>query len=348
MKRGFAFLVFVILTAACPLTAQLIEAGAAQAPAQAPLTEKEVLALLKLKQPPAQSVAVVEQRGVDFEVSPEIEKALRKAKADDQFIQVVRNTGPNARAARAANPNAPKISQEEGREIWALVNELDADRAIQMMNDFVKKHPDSIGLTDAYAAGAVAYARKDQYALAVEYGEKSLKTNPDNLRALLLLAPVLPQPQMMRGAELDKEKKLADAEAYAKRAVELVKTLPKVSNETDEQFEKRKAEYTSQMHSALGMVHLQRASMGLQGMDRDELAKAEQEYQTAVTMTDQPAPQDYYRLGEVRNMLDKYDTAIEAFTKAGELGQGTVIKTLADQKIEELSKRTAKTAPAKQ
>jgi len=348
MKRGFAFLVVVIMTAACPLTAQLIEAGAPQAPAQAPLTEKEVVALLKSKQPVAQIVAVVEQRGVNFEISPAIEKTLRKAKADDRFIEVVRNAGPNARAARAANPNAPRLSQEEGRDIWALANELDADRAIQMMNDFVQKYPNSVALTDAYAAGAVAYARKDQYAQAIEYGEKSLKANPDNLRALLLLAPLLPQPQMLKGADLDKEKKLADAEAYAKRAVELVKTIPKLSNETDQQFEKRKEDYTAQMHSALGMVHLQRAGMGLQGLDRDELARAEQEYQTAISTALQPTPQDYYRLGEVRTMLERYDAAIEAFTKAAELGQGTLIKTYADQKIEELNKRKAKAPPAKQ
>jgi hypothetical protein len=62
-------------------------------------------------------------------------------------------------------------------------------------------------------------------------------------------------------------------------------------------------------------------------------------------MASRPLPQDYFRLGEVRTMLNKVDEAIEAFTKAGELGQGTLIKTYADQRVQELSKRKAQMQP---
>jgi tetratricopeptide (TPR) repeat protein len=340
MKRAFGILVFLILATGGWLMAQV--------PAQAPLTEKEVIGLLKSKQPPAQTVAVLEQRGVDFEINPDIEKKLRKAKADDQFLEAVRYVGPAARAARAANPNAPRVTLEEGREIMAVGNELDPDRAIQMAQDFEKKFPNSAVLSEAYSLAAVAYARKNEIAQAVENGEKSLKLNPQNLRALLLLAPLLPAPQLLRNSDLDKEKKLADAETYARRALQLIDQLPKQPNQADDQIQKQKAEFASQMHSALGMVHLQHALMALQGLDREELAKAEEEYQSAVTMTDQPTAQDYYRLGEVRVMLQKSDGAIEAFTKASELGEGTMIKTLADDKIAQLKKQKAQTPPVKQ
>ena len=117
-----------------------------------------------------------------------------------------------------------------------MANELDPDRAIQLAQDFEKKFPNSPVLSEAYAFAAVAYARKDEMAQAVEYGEKSLKSNPQNVKALLLLAPLLPQPQLLRSGDLDKEKKLADAESYAKRALPLIEQLPKQPNETDDQF----------------------------------------------------------------------------------------------------------------
>jgi tetratricopeptide (TPR) repeat protein len=330
MKRAYGILVVLILAAAGWLMAQ--------APVAEPLTEKEVVNLLKSKQSSAQMVAVIEQRGVNFEMNPDAEKKLRKAKADDQFIQVVRDAGPSARAARG----------DEIREIWAVVSELDPDRAIQMASDFEKKHPNSGGLTHVYATAGVAYARKEATAQAIEYGEKSLKLDPQNLRALLLLAPILPQPRVLASGGLDKEKKLADAESYAQRALLLIEQLPKQPSETDDQFQRRKAEIGAEMHSALGLVHLERATMLLQGVNREELAKAEEEYQVAVSSVAQPIPQDYFRLGEVRMLLDKLDGAIEAFTRASELGAGTIIKTKADEVIGDLNKRKSQTPPAKQ
>jgi hypothetical protein len=45
-------------------------------------------------------------------------------------------------------------------------------------------------------------------------------------------------------------------------------------------------------------------------------------------------------------MEGKLDDAIAAFTKASELGQGTMIKQYADDRIAELKKRKAQSAPA--
>jgi tetratricopeptide (TPR) repeat protein len=330
MKRAYGILVLLVLATAGSLVAQ--------APVPKPLTEKEVINMLKSNQPSAQMGAVIEQRGVDFEINPGIEKKLRKANADDQLIQVVRDAGPSGRATRA----------EETREFWAVVSELDPDRAIQMASDFEKKHPNSRGLAHVYAAAGIAYSTKGEAMQAIEYGEKSLKLDPENLRALLLLAPLLPQPQVLASGGLDKEKKLADAESYAQRALVLIEQVPRQPSETDDQFQQRKAALAAEMHSALGLVHLERATTQLRGVNREELAKAEQEYQVAVTSVAQPMPRDYFRLGEARRMLGKLDGAIEAFTKASELGAGTIIKTRADESIADLERRKAQTTPPKE
>jgi tetratricopeptide (TPR) repeat protein len=330
MKRAYGILVVLVLTTAGWLMAQ--------APVSKPLTEKEVINLLKSKQPPAQLVGVVKQWGVNFEINPDAEKKLRKAGADDQLIRAVRDAGPSGRAASA----------EEDRETWAVVSELDPDRAIQLASDFEKKYPDSRSLAAIYATAGIAYATKGEAKRAIEYGEKGLKLDPQNLRALLLLAQILPQPQVLASGGLDKEKKLADAESYAQRALVLIEQLPKQPNETDDQFQRRKTEIGASVHSGLGLVHLERATMQLKGVNREELAKAEEEYLVAVSSVAQPVSQDYYRLGEVRRMLGKLDGAIEAFTKASELGAGTIIKTKADESIADLERRKAQTTSPKQ
>ena len=109
----------------------------------------------------------------------------------------------------------------------------------------------------------------------------------------------------------------------------------------------RKASYISGVHADLGMIHLDRAQLGLMGLDKDELAKAEKEYKLAVSITDHPDPSDYYRMGEACRLQGKLDDAIAAFTKASELGQGAV-KQYADQQIDMLKKAKAQSAaPAK-
>lgn len=335
MKRALIVFIALVLGASGTLLAQ--------GPPAPPLTEKEVIDLLKSKQPHQQSAQVVIQRGVDFEITPDIEKKLRKAKAEDSFLEVVKQAGPSERAARAASGGVPQVSPEEGREMQAIQNELDPDRAIQLVKDYEQKYPKSGMLTWAYTFAANAYQQKGDYEHVVEYGDKSLKLKGDNLLTLIIMASMLPQPQLMKGGEGDKEKKLAQAESYANEALQLIDRLPKQPNETDQDLQKRKAQIAREPHSALGLVHLQRSGMGLQGPDKDELAKAEQEYQMAVSLGDRPNPQDYYRLGEAREQERKWDGAVEAFTKASELGQGTVIKTYADQRIADINKKKAQT-----
>jgi len=350
MKRMLG-LVFLVMATAC--------ASLAQGPPQTPLSEKEVIDLLKSKQPPAQTTAVIEQRGVAFELTPEIEKKLRKAKADDQFISVVKSAAPAARAARFAAAGGIQASPEESQSYSTIIGELDPDRTLQLVKEFETKYPDSKLLTAVYTSAAYAYRQKGATAVdaterknavngVLEYGDKSLKLKPDNLLSLLIMASMLPQSQLGRGADLDKEQKLAQAEGYAQQAIQLIDQLPKQPNQSDEEFQRAKAEVAWEPHSALGMIHLERSLMALQPPDKEELAKAEQEYQMAVSMANRPLAQDYFRLGEVRTMLNNVDGAIEAFTKAGELGQGTLIKTYADQKVQELSKRKAQMQTPKQ
>jgi tetratricopeptide (TPR) repeat protein len=313
----------------------------AQGPPAMPLSEKELVDILKSKQQRPEAAKIVEQRGVGFELTPEIEKNLRKAKADDAFIEIVKKAGPSARAARTTAAGGTVVTPEEGREMQALQGELDPDRMIQLAKDFEQKHPSSPLLTYVYVFEGTAYQQKSDLKQTVVYCQKSLALKSDNLMALLVVTPLLPQPQLMQG--VDPDKRLTEAENDAKTALKLIDALTAQANETPEQFTARKNTYVRDMNSAMGMIHLQRSMQSLETPDKDELAKAEQAYQIATTISTEVQPADYYRLGETRERLKKYPEAIEAYTKAGQLAAGTAIKTFADQRIAAIKKGLGQT-----
>lgn len=251
-------------------------------------------------------------------------------------------TKPAAQGSKQGQaPTGP--SQQQIKDAQAIGSELDPDKQMQMVADFVAKYPDSPFISDVYFYGANAAQQKGNIAKVIEFGEKSLKAKPDHFGALLLMATILPLPQAAQGADADK--RLAEAEADANKALEMIPQLPKPPNLTDEQFQQNKDAVTAQGHAALGMVHLERASQGLSGPDAAELAKAEKEYQTAVSGAN-PNPEDYFRLGEAYAMDNKIDQAIEAFTKASQLSQGTSpqLQALADQRLKAMKEKKAQSA----
>jgi tetratricopeptide (TPR) repeat protein len=311
-----------------------------------PFSEKELTK--EIKSSPADKVIKdVMDLGVDFDMTPVIEKKLRKAKATDQIIDAVKQAGPTVRSQMAKLNLGPgeggiqSIPKEEAQGFDAIKVELDPDKAIGLVDDFAKKYPDSVLLSYVYSFGASAYQQKADVEKVVEYSSKSLKLKPDNLMSLVLSLGMLPQPQYLNSHPADRAKILQEAESEAKHALEIIPQIPKQPNETDADFQKRKAELASEIHAPLGMIHLDLASEALAGPDRAELAKAEEEFNTAVTTSSHPDPRDYYRMGEAYALDGKLDNALEAFTKASELGQGTLIKTYADQRIAEVKKKKA-------
>ena len=310
-----------------------------------PLTEKEVTKEIK-SSPAATVIKEVKDRGVDFDMTPEIEKKLRKAKAADEVIQAVKEAGPKARAQNAklemgSGGGAQNIPKEQGAAYNAIKTELDPDKAIAECDDFAKKYADSPVLTYVYSFEANAYQLKGDVDKVVDYTDKSLKLNGDNLMSLILSIGIMPQPQYLNNHKAEQEKILQDTQTRANHALELIGKLPKLATESDEDYQKRLGEIGSQVHGPLGMFHLEMASQSLSGMDKTELGKAEEEFNAAVSKTAHPDPRDYYRLGETYKLDGKIDDAIQAFTRAGELGQGTLIKTYADQQVVELKKLKA-------
>jgi tetratricopeptide (TPR) repeat protein len=242
--------------------------------------------------------------------------------------------------------DAPQVSSEERKAYGVIQTKLnvgmDADKVLSLSHNFEKKYLNSVLLTYVYAFEATAHQQKGELSQTVDSAEKSIRLNPDNIMALIILSSILPQPQLLHVSDQDKQKKLSKAKTAAIHALELISRLSKQPSETDEAFKTRKNTIASEPHAALGMIHLQRAAVEMNGMDRDELAEAVQEYKTAVDLY--PTAESWYRLGEVYEHENKIDHALASFSKASELGQGTEIQHCAEMQREALKKKQVRQA----
>lgn len=246
-----------------------------------------------------------------------------------------------AQSAQPAQPAPPAISPAETQAYEAIEKELDPDKQLQLVQSFEKQFPKSVLLSDVYFMAGGAAERKNDVPDALKYGEESLKLQPDNLRSLILVAGLLPLPQALQGTDDQKEQQLTAAEDDANRALQLLPNITRQANIPEDQFDRGKKTIEAQLHSALGMAHLEKAILTPGTPSPAELSQAEQEYKAAVT-SPQPEAQDYYRLGEVCTRESKWDDAINAFTQAAQLGQGTMIQKYADDMIQKAKAQQAK------
>jgi len=310
------------------------------------MTEKELMREIKS----AAAEAVIKEvkgRGVDFDMTPGIEKKLRKANASEEVIEATRQAGPKVREQMAKMILGPNpggvgaIPRDQARGFSAITGELDPDKTIARVDDFAMKYPHSLLLSTVYSFGANAYQQKGDVEKVVDYTGKSLQLNPDNLTSLILRLGMLPMPQFLRNHAPDRDKILQEALNDANHALQVIPRIPRQPNEADATYQKRLAEIASEVHGPLGTVYLELAMGAPGGPDKTELAKAEREFTTAVTTSSHPDPRDYFRLGETYALDGKLDDAMQAFRKAGGLGQGTLIKSYADQEIAQMKKRKA-------
>jgi tetratricopeptide (TPR) repeat protein len=313
----------------------LASAGWAQQ-AQTPMTEKDVLKLIKKhKKDQMKAAATVSERGVSFDVTPDFQRELEKAGAELGFFQAVVGASPSGRSFKTPLGNSIEVNPAEKVAFMQVQNELDPERQLALVAEFEQKHSASPLMSYVCSRAARLYQQKGEYAKTVEYGERSLKLDPNNVFSLVIVAMMLPQPRMLQGTPAENDKSLATAESYATRALELIEQIPAEMLEKDEQLQKQKASLSSDAHSALGMVAL----------IRDDQPKAVDEFKAAISTATGANPLNYFRLGEAYENMGKLDQAIDAFQHAADLGQGTILKTHADKKIEETKARKALIGP---
>jgi tetratricopeptide (TPR) repeat protein len=195
-------------------------------------------------------------------------------------------------------------SKGELEAIQAMFNAQDPDSRIAAADNLITKYADTDFKAIALQFAAASYQQKNDYTKMTVYAERTLEADPKNYMAMLMLAQGLAQ--HTRENDLDKEEKLAQAEKYARSAIDTVKDTAKPNPQiTDEQWEGAKKDFMSQGHEALGMV----------AMVRKKFDVASTEFKAALEGASQPDPATMVRLGSAYNQNKMHDAAIAVLDK---------------------------------
>ena len=177
------------------------------------------------------------------------------------------------------------------------------DKKIQLGHDFLAKYPASI-FAGAVESGLVtAYYAKQDWNNFYASADKALAIRPDDVDVLTTVGWVIPH--IYNPSDPDADKQLDKAETYAKHAIVVLEKMPKPKDVTDAQFAASKAQKSSQVHSALGLVYFRRS-------DFENSAK---ELQQATQSTPTPDQADLFVLGIDLERLNRFGEAAGAFDR---------------------------------
>jgi tetratricopeptide (TPR) repeat protein len=203
--------------------------------------------------------------------------------------------------------NRPPVNAEEdaaAKAFQAMPN-TDLPKKIAAGEDFLKKYPDSRYRTVIYSALVVEYIQTNNSDKAVEIGDKEVALKPDDVQTMAVLSRTMTR--AMSANTPEPEKRLAKAETYAKRAIEITPTLPKPEGMPDQTFVLAKNQTLTMAHSGLGLVYLRR------GKFNDAIPELEQSLK--VDPNPEPDPVNLYLLGMANEKASHFDDAAIAFNK---------------------------------
>ncbi len=208
-----------------------------------------------------------------------------------------------------SNQPAPKIDPKEEAAYKAFFDAgpQDPDKRIQLGQDFIQKYPSSVYAEAVHAGLVQAYYTKQDWKNFYAEADKALALKPDDVALLTMVGWVIPH--IVTGSEPDAGEQLDKAETYEKRALQLIPSLPKPANMTDDQFTAVKAEEMVEAHSGLGLVYFRH-------QDPDNAVK---ELQQATQDNSKPDPADFFVLGASLQNLNRYTEAADAFTHCSQV-----------------------------
>jgi tetratricopeptide (TPR) repeat protein len=207
--------------------------------------------------------------------------------------------------------NQPPVSAEEDAAVKAFqaMPNTDPPKKIAVGEDFLKKYPDSRYRPVVYSALVFEYIQTNNLDKAFDIGDKEIALKPDDAQTMAVLSQTIPR--AMNANTQEPQKRLAKAETYAKRAIELTPTLPKPEGMPDQTFVAAKNQTLTMAHSGLGLVYLRL------GKYNDAIPELEQ----SVKIDPNPAPDpvNLYLLGMANVKASHFDEAVTAFNKCAAL-----------------------------
>jgi tetratricopeptide (TPR) repeat protein len=235
--------------------------------------------------------------------SPNLQPA-KEAQQDQEQQLKQRSLGDSA-----ADQQVPKVDAEEeaAYKTFFDASSQDADKRIQLGEDFVARYPSSRYTEAVYSALVQAYYTKQDWKNFFANADKALALKSDDASLLTMVGWVTPH--ILSGTDQDAGKRLDQAEAYEKKAMQVIAGLPKPADMTDDQFALFKAELFNQAHSGLGLVYFRRQNY------EESLKELQQATQGAA----KPDPSDLYAMGADLFNLKRYSDAADAFSRCAEI-----------------------------
>ncbi|HLZ13803.1 MAG TPA: hypothetical protein VKP58_14565 [Candidatus Acidoferrum sp.] len=175
---------------------------------------------------------------------------------------------------------------------------------------FLQKFPQTRYRSVAYGFLTIGFAQVGKSAKALEYGDKELELNPNDVATMAIISQTIPR--VINSSTPDAAKKLDRAESLGKRAVEVVPTLPKPEGMTDETFVSTKNQTLAMAHGGIGLVDWRRG----------KFADAIPELEESVKLDPVADPVNWYILGIVNQNTSHFDAAVAAYAHCAAIASG--------------------------
>jgi VWFA-related protein len=217
------------------------------------------------------------------------------------------NWSVQARSGYFATPPEAHPDLQEEASFKAIQATTDAEQKIRLCQDFLRNYAASRFAEWVSNRLVEAYYSKGDWNNFYAAAGTAIAKYPDDVDVLVLVGWVIPR--LYNPNDSGAAARLAQAESDLKRAIQLIPSLPKPANLTDEKFAAYKTSEMSRAHSGLGLVDFRRGEYG----------KAVAELQQAVLGVASPDPTELWAIGISLQQLKRYAEAAETFEKCGQI-----------------------------
>jgi tetratricopeptide (TPR) repeat protein len=227
---------------------------------------------------------------------------------------VVQQAAAQAAPAPAA-PAAQKPQIKDPAEYNAYVNavqQADPAAKAQAIEAFLQTYPNTVMKEDALVSLMGAYQQAGNAQKTIDTANRVLQANPNNIRALALLAYYYRSMAGQPGPDAAKNADLATQ--YGQKGLDALPNTPKPEGMSDEDFTK--------FHNQLGAVF--NGALAYAALQKKDYATSQKDFRDAVGLEPQPDITDLYQLSQAD--LQATPVNPEGFwfiVKAAQLAQGT-------------------------
>jgi len=155
-------------------------------------------------------------------------------------------TPPAAGQAQPAQQKKEIKDPAEYNAYVGAVQQTDATAKISGLEAFLVQYPNSVMKEDALELLMGSYQQTGNQAKVIETANRLLAANPDNVRALVLLA------YNERAAQ-----KWADAKQHAEKGLQAIPNMPRPDGVNEADFTKQKAQFSGLLNNVAGFSALQ-------------------------------------------------------------------------------------------